>query len=101
MNKSALLAVSLLFLGSGVFAQQKSSDKSNYPYWTISKEIQRMNFRNTVQQDASISTGNAVVVSKHVNKINARPVRTGIVVRTGTPASVISKGVARWQIENQ
>lgn len=96
----ALLSLSLVV--TVAFGQQNKMTKSNYPYWTISKDVQRMQYANVEYVPATITTGNSTVhISKGVNLVAARPTSEsrGLVKMTGTPSHVISKGVARMQHE--
>lgn len=90
-------------LVGATYAQKSAIKKSNYPYWTISKDVQRLQFKDTEFQPALVSTGNSQwVTSKRVIQQDARAARpSGKVAMTGTPAHVISKGVARMQYENR
>jgi hypothetical protein len=86
-----------------VFAQEGKT-KTNYPYHLISKDVQRLQFRNYEFVPARISTGDlATLSSKGVNQINAKKAtqQTGTVVTGGTPSWVISKGMARMQYERK
>jgi hypothetical protein len=76
-----------------------SEKKTTYPYWTISKDVQRMQFRGYQLQMPVISTTNMVFSSKGIHSFSAKPQSTGTVQMTGMPSYVISKGVARMQYE--
>ena len=101
--KKHLLILSLLAMSAiQVMGQNSAKYKSNYPYWTISKDIQRHQFRDVVYAPSAPAKGDvALVASKNVTRINrqttflSRPVKMG-----GTPAHVVSKGIARMQIKN-
>jgi hypothetical protein len=100
------LVLSMLFSAGVCFTSfgQAPQQTVSYPYWTISKDIQRMVFRNSVYVPARITTGDLLKVSgKGVHAISVKsddnatkpqPVKTN-----GTPSWVVSKGVARWQYE--
>lgn len=91
----------LSFLGISlvtVYAQQAKIRKDNYPYWTISKDVMRMQFKNVEFAPASITTGSySWIYAKGLNQWDANTSRknTGKVTMTGTPLWVVSKGVAR------
>ncbi len=80
---------------------QTGDKKDNAPIW-ISKDVQRLQFRETGHTPAVVTTGTAAsVVSKGVAAANARrTARPAVrVVTGGTPSWVVSKGVARMQAE--
>lgn len=81
---------------------QDAPRSSSYPYWTISKDVQRMQYKNTILTPAVISTGDALPVSKGVQQLQANktPRRKGMISTNGYPAWTISKGVARFQAGN-
>lgn len=97
--------LSIIFFLSGfvAFAAQAQDNKErqdNYPYWTVSKGVQRMQFKDVTFLPARITTGNGGwVTSKGVHRTAASEVASGTVVKTGYPSWVISKGVARQQYE--
>jgi hypothetical protein len=80
---------------------QTGEKNDNAPIW-ISKDVQRLQFRETGYTPAVVTTGTAAsVVSKGVAAVNARrTARPAVrVVTGGTPSWVVSKGVARMQAE--
>lgn len=97
--------LSIIFLLSGLVAftaqAQENKSQDNYPYWTISKDVQRIQFNNVTFLPAKITTGNAGwVTSKGVHRAAATSeVASGTVAKSGYPSWVISKGVARQQFE--
>lgn len=100
--KKIIALLCLFFVAAGAYAQDGQNKKSNYPYWTISKDVQRMQYSNVEFVPATIETGNSVVhVSKGIalTSVSRSSRATGVVKMTGMPASVISKGVARMQYE--
>jgi hypothetical protein len=98
--KASIVVLGFVFVASGAFAQERVQKKSNYPYWTISKDIQRAQYKDIVRESATITTGDVSMFgSKGINKINARPSRKELVSMKGMPSHVISKGVARMQYE--
>jgi hypothetical protein len=96
--KKLFFILSLLGVGfTSTFAQNIETKKDNYPYWTISKEVMRMQFKNVKQVPATITTGNSSwIYAKGLQQHHAKyyTTNTGRVVMTGTPVWVISKGVA-------
>jgi hypothetical protein len=101
MKKLGLVII--LITGVALAAQAQNTDKTdNYPYWTVSKDVQRIQFRDVRFVPAKITTGDvAWNVSKGVQQMNARRSarQTGVVAMTGYPSWTISKGVARMQYE--
>lgn len=88
------------FLVTAVSAQAQETRKDNWPYWTLSKGVQKIQHRNVTFAQPNIKTGNGDwAISKGVAKMNAqksdKPV--GTVVLGGYPTWTISKGVARMQ----
>jgi hypothetical protein len=80
-------------------AAQTTEKKDSYPYWTISKDVQRMQYKNTLHTPVKIALGDVrASVTKSIHR-NNEPVRQGTVIRTGYPTWTISKGVARQQAE--
>ena len=81
---------------------QASRKKSNYPYHTISKEVQKLPFRNVDHLPAKIVLTEAITFSA---KGSARILASSkseaerAVTRRGYPSWTISKGVARQQYE--
>src|SRR4051812_46199918 len=98
--KRTVILLSLVVAGCVAYGQQEPQ-KSNYPYWTISKDVQRYQYRNVQFQPAVINTADvAGMSSKGVSQIlKKRNTATGSVLLTGMPSHVISKGVARMQYE--
>lgn len=90
-----------LFLLVPVFmaTAQITEKKDSYPYWTISKDVQRAQYKNTLHIPGKIALGDVrSSVSKSIHR-NNEPVRQGTVSTTGYPTWTISKGVARQQAE--
>jgi len=98
------LSIILFLTGSLAFAVQAQDGKvpqDNYPYWTISKDVQRIPYRNVSLVPAKITTGTGGwVVSKNVHRQAVSEETQGTVAKTGYPSWIISKGVARKQFEN-
>ena len=100
--KKIIAFLFLCFVAAGTFAQDNPVRKSNYPYWTISKDVQRMQYSNVEYTPATIVTGNSTThLSKGISLASVRrsSEATGTIKMTGMPSSVISKGVARMQYE--
>jgi hypothetical protein len=101
MKKILALAV---LMSAVVFGAQAQRSTSTYPHWTISKEIQKQQFRNVIYTPSVLTTSSdARVASKGIVAVQNRgtAVRTGRVSTGGTPSFVISKGVARKQYEKR
>ena len=87
----------LLSIAATAGLAQEKEESSNYPYWTISKEVQRMQYKAVQFTPVVVTTGGASAITKEVQKINYQPAKVVTVKMTGTPPHVISKGVARRQ----
>ena len=101
MKASTITVIIIFFLGFGAMAQS-SREKSNYPYHTISKAVQKIQFKNVEHVPAKITMvspvttqikGTAQILTKNEVAVNRK------LVRVGYPAWTISKGVARRQFE--
>jgi len=95
--------LSIIFFLTGCMAlaaqAQDNAGKENYPYWTISKDVQRIPYRDVTFTPAKITTGTGGwVVSKGVQR--KADGTQGAVAKTGYPSWIISKGAARKQFEN-
>jgi hypothetical protein len=89
-----------VFASISAFGQTPASEKTTtYPYWTISKDVQRMQFRGYQMEMPIVKTGNAIFSSKGVHRFATKQEASGTVRMTGMPSYVISKGVARMQYE--
>lgn len=98
------LSIIILLVGFWGFqaSAQTANQKSNFPYQTISKEVQKIQFKNVEHMPAKIVLTNASAFSsKGSAQILARNTSTAerAMVRTGYPSWSISKGVARQQFE--
>ncbi|HEY3406206.1 MAG TPA: hypothetical protein VGK59_22620 [Ohtaekwangia sp.] len=96
------LSIIFFLTGSLAFAAQAQDGKArqdNYPYWTISKDVQRIPYGNVTFVPAKITTGTGGwVISKGVQR---KPEEAqGVVTKSGYPSWIISKGAARKQFEN-
>lgn len=95
----------ILFLAAATtltYGQDTEARKDNYPYWTISKGVQKMKYADVTFAPAKVTVGDAALTtSKGVNKIQAANAtkRTAVVRTSGYPTWTISKGVARMQAE--
>lgn len=99
MKKLGLIII-LAGLVNLTHAQETEERKVKWPYWTISKDVQRLPYRNTVFTPVKMSVGDVTLTSsKGVQQINTTrsPKRTGYVETNGYPAWTISKGPARLQ----
>jgi hypothetical protein len=73
-------------------AQQKDAN-DNYPYWTISKAVQRVQYQDVVHTPATVTvTDVATTVSKDVKR--SESFGSSTVVVTGKRPSSSLKGVA-------
>lgn len=93
----AFLIVSGLLLCAGGSLAQSGELVNTVPVWTISKQVQHLQFRDYTYKSSRVFTGGYVMPSKdiaaHHNALTPiKRVRT-----TGTPPHVVSKGVARLQ----
>jgi hypothetical protein len=88
-----------LAAGTTLATQAQEVKTDSYPYWAVSKDVQRTRFKDVRLVPMQIRTGNADwAISKGVQR--AQPAPTGRVARTGYPTWTISKGAARRQAEN-
>ncbi|RAW01197.1 hypothetical protein [Pseudochryseolinea flava] len=95
--KKLLSIIGLTVLGA-ITVNAQSSKTESYPYWTIAKGVQQLQFKDSDYKPSAIVTGNAGwTVSKGVNR--STDARTGSVQTGGRPTWFISKGVARQQAE--
>ena len=101
MKALQIIALFIFFLGSAAMAQS-SNEKSNYPYHTISKDVQKIQYKNVEHIPAKImivspsltqTKGSAQILNK--KEISEKRQ----LVRVGYPSWSISKGVARRQFE--
>jgi hypothetical protein len=98
MKKNIFTVAVLTLLGTGLYAQE------TFPIHTISKDVQKIQFRGAAYKPSTMTTGNLEnVASKGVAKIQRRqqPENPVIIIKGGTPSHVISKGVARMQYERE
>ena len=100
------ISIILLFSAALPFAAMAQSNErtDSYPYWTISKDVQRMQYKDVAFVPAKIATGGtAWSISKGVQQLSANREQksTGQVRMTGYPSWTISKGVARMNNEKR
>lgn len=97
-----ILALTFL-LAAFTLTSNAQRSTSNYPTWAVSKEVQKYQFRNVLYSPATVTTAGGIVTSKGIANLQAnRELRsTNKVAMKGTPAFVISKGVARKQYEDK
>jgi hypothetical protein len=81
----------------------QDSKQETYPYWTISKGVQQLQFKNaTYVPSIAVSGENSIVVSKGVHTAGRSQSKVnGTVRKTGPPSWVISKDVARMRQEKE
>jgi len=102
--KTSIAIITLVFVGINAFGQDNQSQdndrKTNYPYWIISKDVQKLQF-NDAEYVATPAVTGFTPLSKGVQLFSqTRSEDAGNQVKmTGVPSSVISKGVARMQVE--
>jgi hypothetical protein len=96
MKKTILSVVVLIMAATWTYAQE------TYPIHTISKDVQKIQFRGKAHTPSSMVTGDLTALSsKGVARLQPKLTsNTGVVIKTtGIPPHVISKGVARMQYE--
>jgi hypothetical protein len=98
--KKAMILFCLTLAATFAYAQHGAT-KSNYPYQTISKDVQRIQYRNVQFQPATIKIGDVAQFStKGISRVQRKQTTPSIEVKmNGMPSHVISKGVARMQYE--
>ena len=92
-----------LATGTTLATQAQEGKSDSWPYWTISKDVQRTRFKNVRFEPVQIRSGNADwAISKGVHRVQPTPAApTGRVTTGGYPTWTISKGVARQQAERK
>jgi hypothetical protein len=97
--KTVLIVFVCVMASTSGFGQD-SLNQVTYPVWSISKPVQKLQFRNSVFKGARVYTGNAWVLTKDVHQLqlirNSR-LETHKVRLGSNSSSFISKGVARMQ----
>lgn len=100
INETGMKKLSLIFLllTTPVLLRAQDSTNGNYPYWTITKEIQRHAYRNVAYNPATFNiTDVSSIVSKNIQRKETTASKK--VVATGYPAWTISKPAARQSFE--
>ena len=101
-TKAIIVLCVATFASVNLFGQRIDPGKITHPIWVISKDVQRLQFRNSVYEGGALIAGDgSIAVSKGVNRINAKKRSNTPIIRSGMPSHVISKGVARWQYEKE
>ena len=99
MKKKMTLSMLMLFgLALAAYAQRVEK----YPVWTNSKDVQKIQFKNSQYTPAAVSTTDLVSLSsKGISRVGYKssPTSSSQVQMTGMPSSVISKGIARMNYE--
>ena len=101
MRKISIILLFSAVLPFAAIAQSKPNT-DNYPYWTISKDVQRIQYKDVAFVPAKITTGDiAWNISKGVQQrqVGQQQQPTGKVRTTGYPSWIISKGAARLNYE--
>lgn len=95
--KKNILFLAFSVISAAALAQQAES----YPTWTISKDVQKIQFRNALYTPAAVKTATTLPYAKGIVIQNNRQTdKKSVDVRMdGMPSSVIQKGVARMQYE--
>lgn len=89
--------------GTTLATQAQEGKSDSWPYWAISKDVQRTRFKDVRFQAVQIRSGNADwAISKGVQRAQPAPVApAGKVAMTGYPTWTISKGAARREAERK
>jgi hypothetical protein len=95
----SLITICLVLFASATAAVAQRGE--NYPAHSISKDVQKIQFRNTKHVSSRVITAHLHPSSKEVTSIRQRGNKKFPVVVTmnGMPSTVISKEVARMQFE--
>lgn len=101
MKKLGLILAVVVGTTLATQAQEEKSD--SWPYWSVSKDVQRTRFKDVRQAPVQIRSGNADwAISKGVHRVQQAPAApAGKVAMGGYPTWTISKGAARWRAENK
>ena len=100
--RTVLLVIMAGFTWATASGQDSLTYETTFPIWSISKPVQQLQFKDTAFRPARVYTGNAWIMTKDVHQLQLLrgkryPHYKGRL--TDTPASAISKGVARMQYE--
>ena len=94
--KKVVLILSLV--AAPFFLRAQDSATSNFPHWTISKEVQRQAYRDVATVPVTLTiTDVSATVSKNIHRTEATPGKPA--KRTGYPSWTISKPAARQSFE--
>jgi hypothetical protein len=98
--KKVMIMVLFAFGVTGAIAQTTPSQN---PDWTISKGVQRMQYKDVKYIPVRIEAGDvALVSSKGIHQqVAQQNVKRGRVGMTGYPSWTISKGAARMRYEKE
>ena len=104
--KTTIAIITFALVGLNAFGQDNPNQdnvkrQTNDPYWMISKDVQKLQFSDAEFVETSVNTG-YLPVSKGVQLVTQRKSsETSSAVRMSgsVPSHVISKGVARMQVE--
>jgi hypothetical protein len=100
-NMKTMLSILCLTVACAFTATAQTAPTESYPYWTISKNVQQLQFKNKQYVPSTINTGNGNwTVSKGVQRINESPTAPSKMKTGSRPTWFISKGAARFQAEN-
>ena len=92
-----------LAAGTTLATQAQEVKGDSWPYWAVSKDVQRARFKDVRFEPVQIRTGSADwAISKGVHRIQPAPASpAGRVAMGGYPTWTISKGAARQQAERK
>lgn len=95
------LLISMIVVAASIVSFGQDN-KNTFPSPVISKEIHRVGLSKTAYVPVVLVTGQEVQASKAIARLNSKSIgKTRLVVTDGMPAHVISKGVARMQVERK
>jgi hypothetical protein len=98
--KTVFVIICLTILNASLTTAQSATTET-YPYWTISKGVKQLPYRNLQHVPSTIYTGNGTwTVSKEVQKVSDANTQKRKVKKGGNPGWIISKGAARFQATN-
>ena len=96
-----ILSIICLTAACAFSASAQSAPTESYPYWTISKSVQQLQFKNKQYVPSTIYTGdNNWAISKGVQRMNQSSTAQQKLKTGSRPTWYISKGAARFQAEN-
>ena len=102
MMKKFMLIMAIA-TGTTLATQAQEVKTDSWPYWAVSKDVQRARFKDVRLVPLQIRSGNADwAITKGVQRAQPAPAApTGRVAMTGYPTWTISKGAARMQMEGK